>query len=176
MSIPSGYVDWSSLLKEIANDLKLDVKKEHDLLSLSQYHVNANRGRHRLTELLVLQFDRLARPNINHKLIAELPIRTIWTTNYDTLIEQAFAKNMRRIDKKDDYEDYERTHHQFSAALQGDLVSKTFLFLGLSLKDPNIDYMLGRMRVLLGKHRRDHFYALTFWATRVPQTRPSSKP
>src|SRR5271157_3991275 len=100
LSIPSGYVDWSKLLDEIASDLGLDVKKEHDLLSLSQYYVNANRGRHRVNELLVLQLSRAARPNINHELIADLPIRTVWTTNYDTLIEEAFTKNMRKFDKK----------------------------------------------------------------------------
>jgi hypothetical protein len=59
---------------------------------------------------------------------------------------------------KDDYEEYERTHNQFLAAFHGDLVTKTFLFLGLSFTDPNLDYILGRMRVMIGKDRRDHFY------------------
>lgn len=43
---------------------------------------------------------------------------------------------------KDDYEKYYRDHAQFITALSGDLISKTFLFVGFSFSDPNIDYIL----------------------------------
>lgn len=60
---------------------------------------------------------------------------------------------------KDDYESYSssRRGQLFSTALRGDLVSKTFLFLGFSFSDPNIDYILGRVRILLESNRREHF-------------------
>lgn len=61
---------------------------------------------------------------------------------------------------KDDYETYNEKRQLFSTALQGDLVSKTFLFLGFSFSDPNLDYVLGRIRVLLGENRRDHYCVL----------------
>src|SRR6267143_6125508 len=61
---------------------------------------------------------------------------------------------------KDDYESYESRRHLFSTALQGDLVSKTFLFLGFSFNDPNINYILSRIRVLLGENRREHYCLL----------------
>jgi len=61
---------------------------------------------------------------------------------------------------RDDYEAYEETHRLFSAALQGDLVSKTFLFLGFSFSDPNLNYVLGRIRLLLGTNRREHYCLL----------------
>jgi hypothetical protein len=60
---------------------------------------------------------------------------------------------------KDDYESYATTRRGqlFSTALRGDLVSKTFLFLGFSFSDPNVDYILARIRVLLEGNRREHY-------------------
>ena len=37
---------------------------------------------------------------------------------------------------KDDYEKYEIDHRLFRTALQGDLINKTFLFIGFSFEDP----------------------------------------
>ena len=45
----------------------------------------------------------------------------------------------------------------FTTALQGDLVAKTFLFIGFSFDDPNLEYILGRIRILLGQNQRDHY-------------------
>ncbi len=58
---------------------------------------------------------------------------------------------------KDDYEDYSQKRQLFSTALQGDLLDKTFLFLGFSFSDPNIGYILSRIRILLGRDQREHF-------------------
>jgi hypothetical protein len=66
----------------------------------------------------------------------------------------------KAIVTKDDYEAYSTTHHLFSTALQGDLVSKTFLFIGFSFNDPNLAYVLARIRLLLGENRRDHYCLL----------------
>ncbi len=61
---------------------------------------------------------------------------------------------------KDDYERYEVARRLFVENLQGDLVSTTFLFLGFSFTDPNIDYVLSRVRVLLGANQRTHYCIL----------------
>jgi len=60
---------------------------------------------------------------------------------------------------KDDYESYSTTRRGqlFSTALRGDLISKTFLCLGFSFSDPNLDYILGRIRILLEGNRREHY-------------------
>lgn len=58
---------------------------------------------------------------------------------------------------KDDYELYELERPLFRTVLQGDLVSKTFLFIGFSFEDPNLDYVLAQIRVLLGESKRDHY-------------------
>jgi hypothetical protein len=61
---------------------------------------------------------------------------------------------------KDDYELYNETHTLFTTALKGDLVSKTFLFIGFSFEDPNLDDILGKIKVLLGKDKREHYCIL----------------
>jgi len=58
---------------------------------------------------------------------------------------------------KGHYEDYNVTRQLFTTALQGDLVSKTFLFIGFSFEDPNLSYILSRIRILLGNNQRDHY-------------------
>lgn len=58
---------------------------------------------------------------------------------------------------KDDYEGYNEKRALFTTTLQGDLVSKTFLFIGFSFDDPNLEYILSRIRILLGQNQRDHY-------------------
>lgn len=58
---------------------------------------------------------------------------------------------------KDDYENYDIKRPLFRTALQGDLISKTFLFVGFSFEDPNLDYILSRIHTLLGENKRDHY-------------------
>lgn len=61
---------------------------------------------------------------------------------------------------KDDYEKYSDQRRPFLTALAGDLVSKTFLFLGFSFSDPNLDYVLSRIRVSLDNCVRQHYAIL----------------
>ena len=57
---------------------------------------------------------------------------------------------------RDDYERYHLNMQPFITALSGDLVSKTFLFLGFSFTDPNLEYILSRVRVHYGRDQRQH--------------------
>jgi len=191
LSVSSGFVNWRELMRSIADELGLDVDREYDLIALAQYHYNERGGRHRINQLLIREFTKDAQITENHTILANLPIRTFWTTNYDDLIEKSLSQagktpdvkitaanlaiNKPRSDAivykmhgdisqpesavitKDDYEAYNEKRQLFSTGLQGDLVSKTFLFLGLSFNDPNLDYLLSRIRVLLGENRRDHY-------------------
>lgn len=58
---------------------------------------------------------------------------------------------------KDDYETYHLKMSPFITTLSGDLVSKTFLFIGFSFTDPNLDYILSRVRATYNKHQRQHY-------------------
>jgi hypothetical protein len=61
---------------------------------------------------------------------------------------------------KSDYERYARHHPIFQNALEADLVSKTFLFLGFSFADPHLNYMLGHLHALLEGNQRSHYAIL----------------
>ncbi|SFQ79895.1 SIR2 family protein [Hymenobacter arizonensis] len=58
---------------------------------------------------------------------------------------------------KDDYERYHSKNAAFVTTLSSDLVSKTFLFVGFSFTDPNLDYILSRVRLFLNGNSRPHF-------------------
>ena len=195
LSMGSGYVDWRGLLRQLVHDLGLDVDKEHDLVTVAQYHCNqAGGSKTALTQAVFDYFKPTKNPTPNHRILASLPIYTYWTTNYDKLIERALehAKKVPDVKytlkqlsvtrqfrdvavykmhgdvdhpadaiiSKDDYESYPLKMSAFVAALRGDLVEKTFLFLGFSFTDPNIDYILSRVRVEYEQHQRHHYCIL----------------
>lgn len=58
---------------------------------------------------------------------------------------------------KDDYVKYEKEHPFFRSVLQGDLISKTFLFIGFSFEDPNLDVIMGQIKLLLNDNVRNHY-------------------
>lgn len=169
LSRSSGFVDRKELLRDIAIELGLDADRESD----------------------IEEFTKDAKLTENHRLITMLPIKTVWTTNTDQLLEQAYRETRKRPDvkikqddlavtipkrdvtiykmhgdfsqprsavlTKEDYETYNEHRALFSEKLKGDLIEKTFLFLGFSFTDPDIDYILGRIRALLGQNQREHY-------------------
>jgi hypothetical protein len=100
MSAGAGFVDWRGLLRDIATDLNLDVDEEHDLIALAQYEYNRNRNRSRLNQKIIEEFCSRAAISNSHRWIARLPIDTVWTTNYDRLLEEAYADAAKTVDVK----------------------------------------------------------------------------
>lgn len=191
ISRPAGFVNWKELMRDIADELDLDIERETDLIALAQWHKNRRRTRHKINQVLVEEFTKEARLTENHRLIAALPISAIWTTNYDHMVEDAFKAAKKRLDvkkrqkdlsftkprchavlykmhgdvdapdeailTKDDFASFDRTRGLFSTQLRGHLVSRSFLFLGYSFSDPNMDYILARIRSELGSSERNHY-------------------
>lgn len=58
---------------------------------------------------------------------------------------------------RDDYEKHHQTHGPFITALSGDLVEKTFLFIGFSFTDPNLDFIMSRIRTMFAGDQRQHY-------------------
>jgi hypothetical protein len=191
LSRGSGFVDWRGLLSDIAAELELDINKELDLVSVAQYHFNAN-GRQTINETIVDEFQRTAERNNNMDILSRLPIDTYWTTNYDSIIEDTLADAGKIVDKKitqnqmknykpnrdvvvykmhgdkdfpdeavitrDDYEKYDSTKSLFTTQLKGELITKTFIFLGFSFEDPNLEQILSKIRIdLLGDSPKNHY-------------------
>lgn len=65
---------------------------------------------------------------------------------------------LKAIITKEDYELFDKTHELFIGNLQGDLISKTFIFIGYSLNDPDIRQILSKVRLLLGENTRTHYF------------------
>lgn len=191
LSRGSGFVDWKELLSDIADELELDINKELDLVSVAQYHYNAN-GRQIINEAIIGEFQRTAEQNENMNILSKMPIDTYWTTNYDSIIEDTLESMNKVTDKKiiqsqmknykpnrdvvvykmhgdkefpddavitrDDYERYDKDRKMFTTQLKGELISKTFLFIGFSFEDPNLEQILSKTRVeLLGKSPKNHY-------------------
>ncbi|MDT4012500.1 MULTISPECIES: SIR2 family protein [Staphylococcus] len=190
-SISSGFLDWKSLVEEFAKEINLDVNKEHDLTKVMQYYYNANNQKRTPINLAIA--DNFSSTNLNKtvKAMAKLPISVYWTTNYDTLIEEALKKYNRLADVKsqtsqlsykknnsdatvykmhgdindpnnvvfikDDYDSYEEKRSLFTTTLKADLISKTFLFIGFSFEDPNLDRILSKVNMLIENNTRDHY-------------------
>ena len=190
MSSPVGFVNWKGLLKDLAEELSLDVNKEHDLIAVAQYHFNKFK-RGKINNKIINEFSTLTTGSENHKILSRIGIDTFWTTNYDQIIERTleadgktvelkirsedFGRNIKKKDAvvykmhgdknspdeavltKDDYETYNDKREFFSTALRGDLLAKTFLFIGFSFDDPNLEFILSRIKVLLKGNPPTHY-------------------
>jgi virulence-associated protein VapD len=192
LSIGSGYKSWKELLREIASDIGLNIDKESDLIAVAQYYYNRNnRSRNKINEKILNEFSLRAKPNPLLELVARLPVQSIWTTNYDTLIEDTLKKVDKIVDVKikekqlslflnnrdvtlykihgdkntpdeavitrDDYETFFQNRELFITNLLGELISKTFLFLGYSFGDPNFEQILSKIRYKLLDNSRTHY-------------------
>ncbi len=102
LSRVSGYVDWKNLLRPLAKNVKLDIEKEKDYLSVAQYCRNESGSRASINQEILNAFNAEVGENENVEIIARLPISTYWTTNYDKLIEKELEKQNRKVDVKMD--------------------------------------------------------------------------
>ncbi|MCB0538456.1 MAG: SIR2 family protein [Bacteroidetes bacterium] len=191
MSKSAGFVDWKGLLKDLAIELGLKIEDETDLISVAQFHKNKNNNRNKIDEKIVNEFTDSDVETENHRIIARLPFNTIWTTNYDDLIEDAHTRIHKKVDVKsevddlfinrdnracilykmhgdkdkpskavllkEDYEKYYYTHEPFISILNSELITKSFLFVGFSFTDPNINYIFGRLTHRYSDKSKDHY-------------------
>lgn len=101
LSRRAGYPDWRKLLKDIADELNLDIAEEHDLAAVAQYSLNKATGkRTKLTKLIVDEFPYKPDAPEPFRILARLPLRHVWTTNYDKLPEAAWAEERKLLDVK----------------------------------------------------------------------------
>ncbi len=101
LSKPCGFIDWKELMRDIAANLGLDVDKETDLIAIAQYHINERLGnRSIINQTIIDQFVKNAQLTENHTILAQLPIPSYWTTNYDNLIETAIKEAGKTADEK----------------------------------------------------------------------------
>ncbi|WP_174188454.1 SIR2 family protein [Nocardia barduliensis] len=179
LSVGAGLPTWTQLLKPLQE--KANVPDHHDYPLIAEYIANdkKNVGREALCEHILELIAKPTTPTRGHRLLTQVPLKEIWTTNYDELIEKAcdddtfvavtdddirtIGTNNRTIIKmhgsvktdggspiwaeppvitRSDYEQYEFRRPRTWALLRAAYVSRTFLFLGFSFTDPNIEVLL----------------------------------
>lgn len=144
-----------------------------------------------------------AEPGDAHKTFAELPFDTIYTTNFDLLLEDSFTAIKRPfrslvgelqmpfhggplttsivkmhgdlrheehvIVTREDYEKFLDTYPVIATHLSALLITRTALFVGYSLSDPDFNHIRQVVRSRLGKFER-MAYVLEFKGPDEPAT------
>jgi hypothetical protein len=102
LSRAAGLPDWEGLLAGPRSEIDIPDEVRDLPLVAEYYEQNADGGRPALkAHLLRETAGSEAQPGPGHALLAQLPVREIWTTNYDPLIEQAIP-NCQVVVKDDD--------------------------------------------------------------------------
>ncbi|GGF15384.1 SIR2 family protein [Subtercola lobariae] len=97
-SRPSGGPSWSDLFSGFATDLGITLRPDDDLPQLAQFVVNSNLGnRGPLVSAIRDLTTATSGPNALHRAIARTAISTIWTTNYDTLLEETYGARVGAV-------------------------------------------------------------------------------
>ncbi len=126
----------------------------HRLLSRLPIHTYWTTNYDKLLETALTQEKRIAdvKYTANHLAITRLD-RDVYVYKMHGDIDHPADAVLTR----DDYEQYSFKMAPFLSALKGNLIEKTFLFLGFSFTDPNIDYILSRVRIQYGQNQRVHY-------------------
>ncbi|MDA0558320.1 SIR2 family protein [Burkholderia pseudomallei] len=94
----AGYPSWKDLLSDISKELDIDLSSEHDLAGVAQWYINHNRSvRTQIARTIKQAFPPKAQVPEALQVLARLPLRHVWTTNYDKLIETAWERAGRAI-------------------------------------------------------------------------------
>jgi hypothetical protein len=95
ISRPSGVASWDELIGHLRSTVSEWIgapidDRDLDLLEAPRLYTHLNESRQPLYDVLdeAVGASRYE-PNILHQLLADLPVRTVLTTNWDTLIEDA---------------------------------------------------------------------------------------
>jgi Sir2- and TIR-associating SLOG family/SIR2-like domain len=98
VSMAAGYPSWVKLLAEVGDELGVKSGELHDLAALAQWSIQESGSATRVRNVIKEQVgvEHAIPPTL--EIIARFPVKYIWTTNYDTLVERAFRAINRPID------------------------------------------------------------------------------
>jgi hypothetical protein len=101
---------------------------------------------------------------------ADLPLRNV---NADTTLFKMHGtvdNPTQTVIATDDYELYLHNRSGFAKSLDSDFINRTFLFTGLSLRDPNLSHLFSMARATFFEQTPEHFAVL-----RKPQSKDFPK-
>ncbi len=103
ISVPSRLPTWSELLTPFAEAIGLQLNSNDDLPQIAQFIVNENgQNRGPLIQVIKEHLTGSYAVNSYHESLQKTNLRTIWTTNYDTLLEDAFRGFVLDVKAHDD--------------------------------------------------------------------------
>lgn len=91
ISRDSGLPSWRALLQPCADELNIPLNDKTDLYSIAQYYVNRNKDSE-LRRQFGDAINKYMPENSLLNLLLDIPYNSIWTTNYDKLIEKRLEK------------------------------------------------------------------------------------
>ena len=92
MSLNSNLPSWHQLLTPCADELEIPIHPYSDLFSLAQYYANC-KSDSELRRIVNDQIDLLAKSTPLHDKLVMAGFKSIWTTNYDMLIEDSLRND-----------------------------------------------------------------------------------
>ena len=95
VSSNAGIPTWKALMEPIAKKLRLEIDKQTDYYLLAQYFIN-NYGKPELKKHINTHTFTFCDQNSALENLLKFNLRTIWTTNFDDLIEHILMKNRIR--------------------------------------------------------------------------------
>lgn len=98
VSMGAGYPSWAALLTEVGEELGVKSGELHDLAALAQWSIQENGSATQVRNVIKEQIGVEHAVPETLEIIARLPVKFIWTTNYDRLVERAFGGVNRPLD------------------------------------------------------------------------------
>lgn len=179
----SGLPDWKELIKDYAEYRGIKEFTSKEYLTIPE-EVFERYGSLKYYEIAEKRFSGKYFPNSIHKILKEMDLTYIITTNYDTLIEDEIKnlqvvskdedlpytssnrmlikmhgdfKNKNIVLKKSDYDNYEKNFPLISTHIKGLFTTNTVLFIGYSYNDTNIQQIMNWIKEILKEKTRKAF-------------------
>ena len=91
LSASTGQKNWAQMLTPCANALELEINENSDLYMIAQYYENEY-GKTDLIHMFEKSINKINNNSSYLNSVLDLGFREIWTTNYDTVIEDNLKK------------------------------------------------------------------------------------
>lgn len=179
----SGLPDWKELIKDYAEYRGIKEFTSKEYLTIPE-EVFERYGSLKYYEIAEKRFSGKYFPNSIHRILKEMDLTYIITTNYDTLIEDEIKnlqvvskdedlpytssnrmlikmhgdfKNKNIVLKKSDYDNYEKKFPLISTLIKGLFTTNTILFIGYSYNDVNVQQIMNWIKEILKEETRKAF-------------------
>ncbi len=109
------HFDWNKLIEPFRKKLGLTKKTLIDNPTIAQYYLNESKTEVTALKQKVSQAFHTDKFQHKHELLAKMPIRNYWTTNYDPIIENALKFVKKKFEKKNSNSEFAKTETERQA-------------------------------------------------------------